>query len=118
LNYASHNNSLPAITVALARKKGFTVNEEQVKKELGFAVSTDKPYFESMRLGSTIGGAATMSKYATQRNGCLQITPLTPWGQVTIAFLRSGPENARDRFGFLRLPAVSAHVRRVRMRWL
>jgi hypothetical protein len=58
-----HNNSLPAMTVALARKKGFTVNEEQAKKELGFAVSTDKPYFESMRLGSTIGGAATTIGY-------------------------------------------------------
>jgi ankyrin repeat protein len=58
-----HNNSLPAMTVALAKKKGFAVNEEQAKKELGFAVATDKPYFESMRLGSTIGGAATTIGY-------------------------------------------------------
>src|SRR5581483_7219326 len=55
---ACHNNSLPAMTVALARKKGFPVNEAQAKKELGFAVATDKPYFEPMRLGSTIGGGA------------------------------------------------------------
>jgi ankyrin repeat protein len=58
-----HNNSLPAMTVALARKKGFTVNEQQAKKELEFAVAADKPYFESMRLGSTIGGAATTIGY-------------------------------------------------------
>jgi ankyrin repeat protein len=58
-----HNNSLPAMTVALARKKGFAVNEEQARKELGFAVATDKPYFEPMRLGSTIGGAATTIGY-------------------------------------------------------
>jgi ankyrin repeat protein len=58
-----HNNSLPAMTVALARKKGFSVNDEQAKKELGFAVATDKPYFEPMRLGSTIGGAATTIGY-------------------------------------------------------
>jgi ankyrin repeat protein len=58
-----HNNSLPAMTVALARRKGFAVNEEQAKKELGFAVATDKPYFEPMRLGSTIGGAATTIGY-------------------------------------------------------
>jgi ankyrin repeat protein len=58
-----HNNSLPAMAVALARKKGFAVNEEQAKKELGFAVATDKPYFETMRLGSTIGGAATTIGY-------------------------------------------------------
>jgi ankyrin repeat protein len=58
-----HNNSLPAMTVALARKKGFAVNEEQAKKELGFAVATDTPYVEPMRLGSTIGGAATTIGY-------------------------------------------------------
>src|SRR5215469_14957554 len=58
-----HNNSLPAMTIALARKKGFPVNDEQAKKELGFAVATDKPYFEPMRLGSTIGGAATTIGY-------------------------------------------------------
>src|SRR6266850_1138192 len=36
-----HSNSLPAMAVALARKKGFAVNEEQAKKELGFAIATD-----------------------------------------------------------------------------
>jgi ankyrin repeat protein len=58
-----HNNSLPAMTVALARKKGFAVNEQQAKKELGFAAATDMPYLEPMRLGSTIGGAATTLGY-------------------------------------------------------
>jgi ankyrin repeat protein len=58
-----HSNSLPAMTVALARKKGFSVNEEQAKKELGFAVATDMPYFEPMRLGSTIGGASNTLGY-------------------------------------------------------
>jgi N-acyl-D-amino-acid deacylase len=58
-----HNNSLPAMTVALARKKGFAVNEEQAKKELGFAVATDMPYLEPMRLGSTIGGGADTLGY-------------------------------------------------------
>jgi ankyrin repeat protein len=58
-----HNNSLPAMTVALARKKGFVVNEEQAKKELAFAVATDMPYLESMRLGSTIGGGADTLGY-------------------------------------------------------
>jgi ankyrin repeat protein len=58
-----HNNSLPAMTVALARRKGFAVNEEQVKKELGFAVATDMPYLEPMRLGSTIGGGADTLGY-------------------------------------------------------
>src|SRR6516225_2154680 len=58
-----HNNSLPAMAVALARKKGFSVNEEQAKKELGFAVATDKPYFEPMRLGSTIGGGSDTLGY-------------------------------------------------------
>src|SRR5437667_12371723 len=58
-----HSNSLPAMTVALARKKGFAVNEEQAKKELGFAVATDKPYLEPMRLGSTIGGASDTLGY-------------------------------------------------------
>jgi len=58
-----HSNSLPAMTVALARKKGFTVNEEQAKKELGFAVATDMPYLEPMRLGSTIGGASNTLGY-------------------------------------------------------
>ena len=58
-----HNNSLPAMTVALARKKGFAVNEEQARKELGFAVATDKPYLEPMRLGSTIGGGSDTLGY-------------------------------------------------------
>ena len=47
-----HNNSLPQMTVALARQKGLTVNETQAKKELGFAVETDKPFFEQMRMGA------------------------------------------------------------------
>ena len=52
-----HSNSLPAMTVALARKKGFAVNEEQAKKELGFAIATDEPVLEPNRLGSSpIGG--------------------------------------------------------------
>ena len=58
-----HSNSLPAMTVALARKKGFTVNDAQAKKELGFAVATDTPYLEPMRLGSTIGGASNTLGY-------------------------------------------------------
>ena len=58
-----HSNSLPAMTVALARKKGFVVNEEQAKKEMGFAVATDTPYLEPMRLGSTIGGGADTLGY-------------------------------------------------------
>jgi hypothetical protein len=58
-----HSNSLPAMTVALARQKGFVVNEAQAKKELGFAVATDMPYLEPMRLGSTIGGAANTVGY-------------------------------------------------------
>jgi squalene-hopene/tetraprenyl-beta-curcumene cyclase len=58
-----HSNSLPAMTVALARKKGFVVNEDQAKKELGFAVATDAPYLEPMRLGSTIGGASNTLGY-------------------------------------------------------
>jgi ankyrin repeat protein len=58
-----HNNSLPAMTVALARSKGFAVNEEQARKELGFAVATDTPYLEPMRLGSTIGGGSDTLGY-------------------------------------------------------
>ncbi len=58
-----HNNSLPAMTVSLARKKGFVVNEEQAKKELGFAVTTDTPFLESMRMGSTIGGGSDTLGY-------------------------------------------------------
>jgi len=51
-----HSNSLPQITVSLARKKGFAVNQEQIKKEVEFAVATDMPYLEPNRLGSSIGG--------------------------------------------------------------
>jgi ankyrin repeat protein len=58
-----HNNSLPAMTVALARKKGFAVNEERAKKELASAVATDLPYLEPMRLGSTIGGGSDTLGY-------------------------------------------------------
>jgi hypothetical protein len=58
-----HNNSLPAMTVSLARKKGFVVNEEQARKELGFAVTTDTPYLEPMRTGSTIGGGSDTLGY-------------------------------------------------------
>jgi hypothetical protein len=58
-----HNNSLPQMTVALARQKGLTVNEAQAKKELGFAIETDKPFFEQMRMGSTIGGGADTLGY-------------------------------------------------------
>jgi ankyrin repeat protein len=58
-----HNNSLEAMTVALARKKGFAVNEEQAKKELGFAVATDLPFLEPMRTGSTIGGGSDTLGY-------------------------------------------------------
>jgi ankyrin repeat protein len=58
-----HNNSLPAMTVALARNKGFVVDEEQARKELGFAVATDMPFLEPMRLGSTIGGGSDTLGY-------------------------------------------------------
>jgi ankyrin repeat protein len=58
-----HSNSLPAMTVWLARKKGFTINEEQAKKEVGFAVATDMPYLEPNRLGSSIGGGPTTIGY-------------------------------------------------------
>ena len=58
-----HSNSLPQMTVGLARKKGFTVNEEQVKKEVGFAVDTDMPYLEPNRLGSSIGGGSDTIGY-------------------------------------------------------
>jgi ankyrin repeat protein len=70
-----HNNSLPAMTVALARRKGFAVNEEQAKKELAFAVATDKPYFEPMRLGSTIGGAATTIGYTLMGMAAAEYAP-------------------------------------------
>ena len=58
-----HNNSLPQMAVALAKRKGFTINEQHAKKELEFAVATDKPYFESMRVGSTIGGGSDTLGY-------------------------------------------------------
>ena len=59
-----HSNSLPAMTVALARKKGFTVNEEQAKKELGFAIATDEAVLEPNRLGSSpIGGGSDTLGY-------------------------------------------------------
>lgn len=58
-----HNNSLPAMTVALARRKGFVVNDDQAKKEMGFAAATDMPFLEPMRTGTTIGGAADTVGY-------------------------------------------------------
>ena len=58
-----HSNSLPAMAVGLARQKGFGVNEEQVKKEVGFAVATDMPYLEPNRLGSSIGGGSDTIGY-------------------------------------------------------
>ncbi len=59
-----HSNSLPAMTVASARKKGFAVNEEQAKKELGFAIATDEPVLEPNRLGSSpIGGGSDTLGY-------------------------------------------------------
>ena len=59
-----HSNSLPQMTVALARQKGFAVNEEQAKKELGFAIATDEPVLEYNRLGtSPIGGGSDTLGY-------------------------------------------------------
>jgi ankyrin repeat protein len=59
-----HSNSLPAMTVASARKKGFAVNEEQARKELGFAIATDEPVLEPNRLGSSpIGGGSDTLGY-------------------------------------------------------
>ena len=58
-----HNNSLAAMAVALARRKGFSVNEEQARKELGFAIATDTPFLEPMRTGSTIGGGSDTLGY-------------------------------------------------------
>src|SRR5215467_173417 len=59
-----HSNSLPAMTVALARQKGFKVNEAQAKKELGFAIATDEPVLEPNRLGaSPIGGGSDTLGY-------------------------------------------------------
>jgi ankyrin repeat protein/prenyltransferase/squalene oxidase-like repeat protein len=59
-----HSNSLPQMTVALARQKGFAVNEEQAKRELGFAIATDEPVLEPNRLGSSpIGGGSDTLGY-------------------------------------------------------
>ncbi len=58
-----HNNSLPAMAISLARKKGFVVDDEQARKERGFAVATDKPFLEPMRTGSTIGGGSDTLGY-------------------------------------------------------
>jgi ankyrin repeat protein len=58
-----HSNSLPQMAVGLARKKGFAVNDDQVKKEVGFAVATDMPYLEPNRLGSSIGGGSNTIGY-------------------------------------------------------
>ena len=58
-----HNNSLPAMAVSLARKKGFVVDDEQARKEMGFAAATDKPFLEPMRTGSTIGGGSDTLGY-------------------------------------------------------
>jgi len=59
-----HSNSLPQMAVALARKKGFAVNQEQAKKELGFAIATDEPVLEPNRLGSSpIGGGSDTLGY-------------------------------------------------------
>ena len=59
-----HSNSLPQMTIALARKKGFAVNEEQTRKELEFAIATDEPVLEPNRLGaSPIGGGSNTLGY-------------------------------------------------------
>jgi ankyrin repeat protein len=58
-----HSNSLPQMAVGLARKKGFEVNLEQVKKEVSFAIATDAPYLEPNRLGSSIGGGSDTIGY-------------------------------------------------------
>jgi len=59
-----HSNSLPAMTVGVARQKGFKVNEAQAKKELGFAIATDEPVLEPNRLGaSPIGGGTDTLGY-------------------------------------------------------
>src|SRR5262249_17770071 len=58
-----HSNSLPQMTVALARKKGFVVNEEQVKKTVCCAAVPAKPYLEPNRLGSSIGGGSDTIGY-------------------------------------------------------
>jgi ankyrin repeat protein len=58
-----HSNSLPQMTVGIAQKKGFAVNAEQIKKEVGFAVATDMPYLEPNRLGASIGGGSDTIGY-------------------------------------------------------
>jgi cytochrome c2 len=59
-----HSNSLPAMTVSLARQKGLAVNDAQAKKELGFAIATDEPVLEDNRLGaSPIGGGSDTLGY-------------------------------------------------------
>ena len=58
-----HNNSLPAMAVSLARRKGFAVNEEQAAKEMNNAAATDKPFLEPMRTGTTIGGGSDTLGY-------------------------------------------------------
>jgi hypothetical protein len=58
-----HNNSLPAVAVGMAGKKGFSINRAQAEKELGFAVTTEKPYLDQMRLGSSIAGGSVTVGY-------------------------------------------------------
>jgi len=81
-----HSNSLTAMTVTLARQKGFAVNEAQAKKELSFAVDTDKPFFEQMRMGTTIGGGADTVGYTFNGNGCRRLP-----GRPTDRFARPLP---------------------------
>jgi ankyrin repeat protein len=58
-----HSNSVPQMAVGLARKKGFTIDQAQVKKEIEFAIATDKPYLEPNRLGASIGGGSDTIGY-------------------------------------------------------
>jgi len=58
-----HSNSVPQMAVGLARKKGFAINQAQVKKEIEFAIATDKPYLEPNRLGASIGGGSDTIGY-------------------------------------------------------
>ena len=66
-----HSNSLPQMTVALGPEKGFAVNEEQARKELGFAIATDEPVLEPNRLGSSPigGGSDTLELHAHGHGG-------------------------------------------------
>src|SRR2546426_1502622 len=76
-----HSNSLPQMTVAMARKKGFTVNEEQAKKELEFAIATDEPVLEYNRLGtSPIGRGSAQPGYTPvgQAGGTTPARALNP----------------------------------------